>query len=126
MLKQVIVVRKDLNMRKGKMIAQAGHAVEHTWLKEGKIVDGKLVIELDEHKTKWLQEDLHTKICVSVDSEAALIEIHEKAKALNLPTVMIEDYGLTEFKGQKTLTVVSIGPAPADLIDQVTKTLPLL
>lgn len=125
-LKQVVVVRKDLNMRKGKMIAQAGHAVEQTWLGEGTIEGDKLVIPLDALKTQWLKDSAHTKICVSVNSEEELVQVYERAKQAGLSAVMITDFGLTEFKGQLTKTVVAIGPAEAEKVDEVTGHLPLL
>lgn len=143
--KQVLVIRKDLNMRKGKIAAQAAHAamkfiidrlkssystaifpanpetgtptkIQRTgsfqWMSETALAD-------------WLEESF-TKIAVSVNSEAELLEIYEKAKAANLIVSLIQDSGRTEFGGVPTYTAVSVGPAWEDEVDPITGHLPLL
>jgi PTH2 family peptidyl-tRNA hydrolase len=125
--KQVIVMRKDLNMRKGKMIAQGAHASMKVLLDGG-------VLEVDRSSfslTPWpaLAEWLagrFAKICVSVNSEAELDAIMDKARAANIPCALIVDSGATEFHGVPTKTCCAIGPAWADEIDAVTGGLPLL
>jgi PTH2 family peptidyl-tRNA hydrolase len=113
MVKQVIVMRKDLNMRKGKMVAQGCHAAIGS-LKEASSKDIKM----------W-EEDGCTKICVSVDSELALKSIYAHAVEAVLPCYLVLDAGRTEFK-QPTYTCCSIGPASTELIDKITGTLTLL
>jgi peptidyl-tRNA hydrolase, PTH2 family len=113
MIKQVLVLRKDLNMRKGKMIAQGAHAA---------------IAAMFESKPNWLKEWKETgttKIVVSVNSLDELADIYHAAQEADLPRSMIEDAGRTEFK-EPTFTAVGIGPAPAELIDPITGTLPLL
>lgn len=131
--KQVIVMRRDLNMRKGKMCAQAAHAslgalldMEDTC--SSKVFTGRgeyLLIPLDENTEPWINGRF-TKVCVGIDSEAGLVEIHEKAKAAGLPTALIRDAGLTEFNGVPTLTCCSIGPGKIEEVDKITGTLKLL
>ena len=41
MIKQVIVMRRDLNMRKGKMVAQGAHASMAVLLNAGRYDDGE-------------------------------------------------------------------------------------
>lgn len=128
--KQVIVLRKDLNMRKGKMVAQGAHASLGVFLKNGhfegaKEEGGRLVIELTPGMRGWL-EDKFTKITVSVNSEKELLALHQKAQAAGLPTVLIQDAGLTEFGGIPTYTAVVIGPDHRDRVDSITRGLPLL
>lgn len=130
--KQIIVLRKDLNMRKGKMVAQGAHASLGVLLKGGvfggQVTDqdgGSLTLNLTPGMRAWL-EGRFTKICVSVGSEAELIAIHDKALASGLPAVLIKDAGLTEFGGVPTFTAVAIGPDHKDKIDPVTGHLPLL
>ena len=67
-----------------------------------------------------------TKICVYVESEAALIDVYETARAKGLACSLIRDAGLTEFGGVPTYTAVGIGPALAKDIDGITGHLPLL
>jgi PTH2 family peptidyl-tRNA hydrolase len=133
--KQVIVMRKDLNMRKGKIAAQAGHAVMWSLLDYSNIsisesgdlytytitVHKKSSLPLD----NWIFGD-YKKICVSVNSEREIFDICEKAKEQGIPFHIQYDNGLTEFKGVKTVTCCAIGPGNSDIIDAITGHLPLL
>ena len=135
MIKMVTVVRKDLHMRAGKAIAQAQHAVMKIFFdkksintrkdKNGEILGHELNIQLGEDMYQWVT-GIFTKICVYVNSEEELLAIKAKADALQLPTALVEDNGLTEFHGQLTKTVLAIGPAESSLIDPITGALPLL
>jgi PTH2 family peptidyl-tRNA hydrolase len=123
--KQTIVLRKDLNMRKGKMIAQGAHASMRAILMLGRQDGDNFVIPLDERLAPWLLGRFK-KICVSVNSEAELLALHEQAKSLGLITSLIQDAGLTEFGGVPTYTAVAVGPDREDRVDEVTGDLPLL
>jgi PTH2 family peptidyl-tRNA hydrolase len=123
--KQVIVLRKDLNMRKGKMVAQGAHASMAAILKLATREGNRLMIPLDERIEPWLFGRF-TKICVSVNSEAELLAIHEKSIAAGVLTSLILDSGLTEFGGIPTNTAVAVGPDHASKVDAITGGLPLL
>ena len=128
--KQVIVLQKSLNMRRGKMVAQGAHASlavfsQHMRVDEDE--EGTLVASfpLTAEAVAWFNTGFK-KICVSVDSEAELLSLFERAKAAGLPCALIRDNGLTEFAGVPTYTAVAIGPAPESSIDPLTRHLPLL
>jgi len=146
--KQVIIIRKDLNMRKGKMVSQGAHASCAVLLD---LIDwGSGDIGLWEEGGIYGVVDLHfgprglksyirklqgvcawiagrfAKICVSVDSEEELVELYEAAKAANLPCSLITDAGFTEFDGVPTKTAVAIGPGFVEDVDRITGHLPLL
>jgi peptidyl-tRNA hydrolase, PTH2 family len=123
--KQVIVLRKDLNMRKGKMVAQGSHASMAAILNRAVEIGGSLCIPLDADIGPWLSGRF-TKICVSVSSEAELRAVYEKARAAGLPCALIEDSGFTEFHGVPTLTAAAIGPGDVARVDDITGGLPLL
>lgn len=123
--KQVIVLRKDLNMRKGKMVAQGAHASMGAILSLAKRDGNTLTLEMDERVHAWLTGPFK-KICVSVNSEQELLEIYERAKADGLVCSLIRDSGLTEFGGVPTYTAVGIGPDFDEVIDKYTGHLPLL
>ena len=125
--KQVIVMRKDLGMRKGKMIAQGAHASLKVLLDTGGLDPRGTVftIPLDPALAAWLGGRF-TKVCVSVDSEAALDAIVARAREAGLPCALIVDAGHTEFHGVPTKTCCAVGPAWADAIDAITGELPLL
>jgi PTH2 family peptidyl-tRNA hydrolase len=110
-LKQVIVIRNDLNMRKGKMVAQGCHASLHSFY------GSKVSME-------WLKSG-QKKIVVSVNSEEELHAVFKDAKAAGLSCHLVQDAGLTEFK-EPTYTAVGIGPAEDSEIDKVTGHLKLL
>lgn len=125
--KQVIVLRKDLNMRKGKMVSQGAHASMKAIL-DWSIYEGNgLLTELPKGSAleSWLN-GLFTKICVSVDSEEELVDLYNKAMKAGLMVSMITDAGLTEFNGVHTKTCIAIGPDWSDEIDPITKHLKLL
>lgn len=136
--KQVIVMRRDLNMRKGKMIAQGAHAsmafittqfqdaspistTHHRSIPQGSVMGCFLrPVEID-----WLANSF-TKITVSVNSEDELLAIHAAAEDAGLRSHLITDNGLTEFGGVPTRTCLAIGPDRSDKIDRVTGDLRLL
>jgi PTH2 family peptidyl-tRNA hydrolase len=122
--KQVIILRKDLNMRKGKLVAQGAHASMGAILSLCKQDGNKLVLEMDERTKPWLTGRFK-KICVYVNSETELLEIYNTALTNGLVCSIIKDSGLTEFHGVPTLTAVAVGPDREDNIDVVTKHLPL-
>lgn len=123
--KQVIVVRTDLNMRKGKIGGQAGHGVLNVLLDQAQVLRGAdhpelgatgddwIAIPLTPPIRAWLDGD-RTKIVLGVGSEAELVAIHDKAKAAGLKAHMVTDLGKTEFAGVKTRTAVAIGPEPPE------------
>ena len=113
--KQYIVMRKDLNMRKGKMVAQGAHAVM-------KIV----LMNLDTPAYKEWLDSRFKKICVGVKSEEELLTIYAKAEELGLPCAMTNDLGLTEFDGVETKTCCAIGPAYPDDFQGIMDDLKLL
>lgn len=124
--KQVIVMRKDLGMRKGKMIAQGAHASLKVVLDAGATTDdATFVIGLTEPMRAWLTGRF-TKVCVSVDSEAALDEVVARAKGAGVPVALIVDSGATEFHGVPTKTCCAVGPAWIEDVDAITGALPLL
>jgi PTH2 family peptidyl-tRNA hydrolase len=133
--KQVIVMRKDLNMRKGKMIAQGSHA-SMAFLTKGMywasvndgfefstetIYDWREVEEINH----WLNNSFR-KICVYVNSEEELRELHQKALDNGLISHMITDNGATEFNGVPTMTCCAIGPHFCHKFEGLTDHLPLL
>jgi len=122
--KQVIILRKDLNMRKGKLVAQGAHASMGAILSLCKQDGDTLVLEMDERTKPWLTGRFK-KICVYVNSEEELLQIYNTALTNGLVCTIIKDSGLTEFNGVPTLTAVAVGPDREDKIDEVTKHLPL-
>ncbi len=125
--KQVIVLRKDLNMRKGKMVSQGAHASWAALLENASFDAGlqSVTFRLGEAEWNWLASGHFKKICVSVNSEEELFGIHRQAKLAGLPCKLIQDSGLTEFK-EPTFTALAVGPGWPQEVDAITGGLPLL
>lgn len=130
-MKQVIVLRKDLNMRKGKMVAQGAHAsmaVFFNRMEEMKIMSQNETLfffEVPKVIREWMTGKF-TKICVSVNSEEELLGIFNQVETLDIPCSLIKDSGDTEFHGVPTYTAVAVGPWHSDIIDKITGHLKLL
>jgi len=118
-VKQVLLYRRDLKMRKGKIAAQCSHASLAVFSRGGRPDPFTLQRPLDAAAATWFQLGA-AKIVLSVDDEQALVTAHEAARAAGLPTVLITDSGRTEFKGVPTQTAVAIGPAAGSEIDRIT------
>jgi PTH2 family peptidyl-tRNA hydrolase len=118
-LKQVIVIRKDLKVRKGKMIAQGAHASLMAYLSACGSRDSLMVVY------EWLQNNKQTKVVVGVDSEQELFDVHAAAQKASLPCSLVLDAAVTEFD-KPTYTACGIGPASAEEIDKITGALKLL
>ncbi len=115
-IKQVIVVRTDLKMGKGKIAAQVGHAC---------VLGAE---QVQSSHPKWYEEwqlEGQEKVIVRVLSPKDLQEVKRHAIDLNLPWSEVADAGRTQIT-PGTITCISIGPAPEKLIDKVTGDLKLL
>ena len=123
--KQVIVLRKDLKMRRGKECAQGAHASMAAILNLAKKNSTKLELELDDRTEPWINGNFK-KICCYVNSEEELVSLYKKAQELGVISSLIIDSGLTEFNGVSTKTAVAIGPDYNEVVDQITKHLPLM
>ena len=119
LVKQVIVVRKDLNMRKGKIGAQSAHASMKVFFDIAKVKNNVMEVPLNDEMLEWFN-GIFTKIVVYVESEEELLSVYDEAKKAGLPCSLIKDNGLTEFNGVHTYTCVGIGPAEASKIDAIT------
>jgi PTH2 family peptidyl-tRNA hydrolase len=118
--KMVLLVRQDLGMGKGKIGAQCGHAVLGAY---------RQILNSDNQQFKdWLtswEETAETKVCLKVNSEEEMNKIHQDAITNGLNAYQVADLGRTQVPSG-SFTVLSIGPAPIELVDQVTKQLKLL
>ena len=135
--KMMIVMGRDLKMRKGKIAAQAGHAAVEAVLSAlrreerfsdlcppedglGLLTEGKTVSPL----TEWFNKGC-AKICVYVDSEAELLQIAKQAEEKGIIAAVITDAGMTEFHGVPPKTCLALEPLPSDKADELTGGLPL-
>lgn len=111
--KQVILIRQDLKLPKGKLAAQCCHASVEAVLKS----DPRIV-------KAWRQEGM-AKIVLRVKDEKELIKYFQQAKDDDLITSLITDAGKTTI-APGTKTAAAIGPDKEENIDKITKNLSLL
>ena len=114
-IKQVVVVRTDLDMGKGKIAAQVGHAcvlgAEH----------------VRKSNPEWFSEwwEGQEKIVLKVSSLKELERVKQDAIELGVPWSEVTDAGHTQIV-PGTVTCISLGPAPEEKIDKITGDLKLM
>jgi len=112
-MKQIILVRTDLKLGKGKIATAAAHASIAAFLKAK-----------EDEREKWLKEGMK-KIVLKVSSEKELLDFYKKFKKEKLPCELISDKGLTQVK-PGTKLALGCGPVEDKRIDKFTKKLKLL
>jgi len=114
--KQVIVVRNDLKMGKGKLAVQVAHAAVSS------------AEQARKYKREWYEawiDGNQAKICVKVDSEKELRLLKGRVGEAGIPNSLIQDAGLTQLE-PGTTTCLGIGPLPSQVADRYTGELKLL
>mgnify|MGYP001598823571 CR=1 FL=1 len=111
--KQVILVRDDLKLPKGKMSVQAAHAsVEAVLNSDKKIVE------------EWRSEGMKKSV-LKVKDDKEIISYQRLAKSEKLKIALINDAGRT-FLSPGTMTCLAIGPDEEEKIDKITGRLKLM
>jgi len=105
--KQVILVRDDLKLPKGKLASQVAHASLEAVSKS----DKKLI-------EKWKKEGAK-KVVLKVNDEKELFKHKQMAEDSGLKTALIKDAGHTVVDAG-TVTSLGIGPDEEEKIDKVT------
>ncbi|KAH9015014.1 peptidyl-tRNA hydrolase 2 [Lactarius pseudohatsudake] len=114
--KLVLVVRTDLKMSPGKIAAQCGHATLACY---------KALVKKNPKLVRHWEVTGQAKIALKASSEEEILELEAIAKSLNLCARSIQDAGRTQVEAGSR-TVLGIGPAPVELVNQVTGHLRLL
>lgn len=120
-IKQVILYRRDLKMRKGKIAAQCAHASMKVffdrafqtksaitirpynmydkvdWITEHG--QSGMIIPLTPEMATWVYDGFK-KVVLSVETEEDLLKALELAQAADIPCSLITDNGATEFKAK--------------------------
>ena len=117
-MKQVIILRTDLNMSAGKAAAQACHASLMAFLQVAQNYPQKI--------DEWFKTG-QGKIILEVNSEEELKDIYTRLTADDTGKTicyLVRDAGLTELKGLE-YTALAVGPFDKAFIDGFTKQLRL-
>jgi len=112
-VKQVIVVRSDIKMGKGKLAAQVAHAS----------IQAFLAMEED-MKAAWLNSG-QKKVVLKVESLKSLLNLQTQAIKAGLNPALISDAGKTQLE-KGTITCMGVGPAESDKLDAIFGRLKLL
>ncbi len=123
--KQSIIIRKDLNMRRGKMCAQASHASMKVFFDRMKKSENGYICDFTQEMEEW-KNGAFTKIVLGCDSIDDIYDLQDKANSLNVPNAVIIDNGTTEFGGVPTVTCIAIGPCKAEIVENLTSKYSLL
>lgn len=111
-MKMAIVVRKDLDMGKGKIAAQVAHAAVECAMRNGQKVE------------RWISEG-QKKVVVWVKDEESLTSLIQKGRSMGINVCPIRDAGKTQLEPD-TLTCAAFGPDDDSTIDKITGDLKLL
>ncbi len=112
-MKQVMVIRNDLKMGKGKIAAQSCHASLGAYKRA------------DPSKIRKWELEGEKKVVVKAKDLRELYEIFELVKSTDMSYYLVQDAGRTELpKG--TVTCLGIGPDEDEKIDKITNELKLL
>jgi len=112
-MKQIIIIRNDLKLPKGKLAAQVAHASVEAVLRSEKNVI-----------KEWREEGM-AKIVLKVDDLKILRNYNQLAKNSGLITALITDGGHTVV-APGTITCLGIGPDDDVKIDKICKDLKLV
>jgi len=115
-IKQVIIIRSDLEMSKGKLAAQAAHASLMSFFEAEKA--NKEIAQ------KWLDSG-EKKIVLKASGEDVLKKLYAAFQYKKVPAALVTDAGLTELP-PGTVTALGIGPWLSSEIDKFTSALKLL
>ncbi|KAF8821811.1 putative peptidyl-tRna hydrolase [Cardiosporidium cionae] len=115
-MKLVLIVRNDLNMGKGKIAAQCAHAAVSAYR--------QAVEDESPYLDAW-EDSGQAKITLKVEKDDDLQHYKYMAEKQGLPTNIVMDAGRTQIAAGSR-TVLSVGPAPASLVDEVCGKLKLL
>ena len=113
-MKQVMVVRTDLKMRKGKIAAQCCHGSIGAYKRSDK-----------EKIRKWENEAAYAKVVCKVKTVEELLALKKLADEKGLVNYLVVDAGRTQIP-TSSVTVLAIGPDEDEIIDEVTGDLKLL
>lgn len=112
-MKLAILVRTDLDMGKGKIASQVGHASVEAFISSKQTI-----------RDAWVKTGMK-KIVLKIKNLDELKGYKQKAEKEKILTSMIKDAGKTQLK-KPDITCLAIGPDKEEKIDKVTKDLKLL
>lgn len=125
-VKQVIVVRRDLHLRKDELAAEAARASMQFLIDNNEADRGnELTVKLSNEEASWLMSGSLVSV-VGCGSEDALRDLVLRATLADIEVHEITDAHKVDLDGTPTLTCAAFGPAPTDELDRITGALKLI
>ncbi len=112
-MKQVMIVRTDLKMGKGKIAAQCCHGSIGSYKKASP------------DKVKKWENESYAKVVLKVKTLEELTELKKMADINKVPNYLVVDAGRTQIPSS-SVTVLALGPDEDEIIDKITGDLKLL
>ena len=112
-MKQIMIVRTDLKMRKGKIAAQCCHGAIGAYKKS----------PADKIR-KW-ENEAYAKVVLKVQTKEELIELKKLADDNGIANYLVVDAGRTQIP-TSSITVLALGPDEDEILDKITGDLKLL
>ena len=107
-MKLVIFMRTDLNMSRGKIAVQSGHATAIA-----------MRMATEETISAWFENN-QTKIVLAINSYEELHQVKNRALTQGLPCYVVQDIGKTEVD-PNTITCLVVGPAETKKLSKFTE-----
>ena len=134
-MKQIIIVRKDLNMSSGKFAAQVSHASMaflSNWLRNNMDLDGHIDSWMDTDIMDWINGSFIKIVCESRNKhqlEKVITISNELGFKENKDFFLIKDNCCTELEPEefdedgigRTLTCIGFRPLPDDIAKKISK-----
>src|SRR3989442_12577200 len=114
--KQVLIVRLDLEMGRGKAAVQCAHAAVSA-AEEART-------HLHDWWKSWMDEG-KMKVALKVPDLDSVLELKRKGKSKGIPVPLVRDRGLPKAPPE-TFPCLGLAPPPAVLLDSLTGNLTLL
>lgn len=120
-VRMTLVVRQDLKMGKGKAAAQCSHA---TLALYKKITNSESDAYNPEMVKRWEYGNGQAKITLQVPNQEEMDILFAQAISLGVNAYIVHDAGRTQIAAGSA-TVLGLGPAPKQVLDQITGNLKL-
>lgn len=116
--KMVIVVRKDLSMRKGKFASQVANASIQFLIDNNESERGDEVhVKMSHEEAVWFRGSM-SRLIATIDSENALSDLILKAELRGVPVYPVYDSRVT-LESERTLTCAAFGPAEGEDLSMI-------
>lgn len=112
-MKQVMVVRTDLKMRKGKIAAQCCHGAIGAYKKS------------PQDKIRKWESGAYAKVVLKVQTLEELTDLKKRADEKGIVNYLVVDAGRTQVP-TSSVTVLALGPDDDEILDELTGDLKLL